>query len=131
AAAWRRDGSPRQAAAAAARAAELLARCEGAGTPLLATGHETVPLTARERDIALLAAGGTPSKDIARTLVLSVRTVDNHLQKIYTKLGVTTRRDLAHALEGRRAQRASAPQEVRRGTCPDGGAVRRGAQRGN
>ncbi|MEO3808317.1 LuxR C-terminal-related transcriptional regulator [Sphaerisporangium sp. B11E5] len=100
AAAWRRDGSPRQAAAATARAMDLRAGCEGAVTPLLATGHETVPLTARERDVALLAAGGVPSKDIARTLVLSVRTVDNHLQKVYTKLGVTTRRDLALVLGG-------------------------------
>ncbi|WP_405148897.1 LuxR C-terminal-related transcriptional regulator [Sphaerisporangium sp. NBC_01403] len=107
--AWRQNGALRQAAAAVARAVELRTRCEGADTPLLATGHEAVPLTARERDIALLAAGGTASKDIARTLVLSVRTVDNHLQKIYTKLGVTTRRDLAHALRGRQAQRIPTP----------------------
>ncbi|MFC4534150.1 helix-turn-helix transcriptional regulator [Sphaerisporangium dianthi] len=109
AAAWRRSGAPRQAAAAAARAAELRTRCEGAETPLLATCHEAVPLTARERDIALLAAGGASSKDIARTLVLSVRTVDNHLQRIYTKLGVTTRRDLAHALRGGPDQRSPGP----------------------
>ncbi|GAA1264799.1 LuxR family transcriptional regulator [Sphaerisporangium rubeum] len=100
AAAWRREGSPRQAAAATARAVELRSRCEGADTPLLAAGHEAVPLTVREREVALLAAGGVPSKDIARTLVLSVRTVDNHLQKVYTKLGVTTRRDLAVVLGG-------------------------------
>ncbi|MEU8267544.1 helix-turn-helix transcriptional regulator [Sphaerisporangium sp. NPDC049002] len=105
----------------AARATELRARCEGADTPLLATGHEAVPLTARERDIALLAAGGTPSKDIAQTLVLSVRTVDNHLQKIYTKLGVTTRRDLAHALGGRQAQRTSTPAAPGRGRFPAAG----------
>ncbi|WP_089208391.1 helix-turn-helix transcriptional regulator [Streptosporangium subroseum] len=109
AAAWRQNGAPRQAAAAAGQALEATARCGGAGTPILATAQATSSLTGRERDIALLAAGGAPSKDIAQTLVLSVRTVDNHLQKIYTKLGVTTRRDLARILQGKPSRRVSAP----------------------
>jgi DNA-binding CsgD family transcriptional regulator len=57
-----------------------------------------VPLTPRERDIATLAARGEPSKDIADRLFLSIRTVNNHLQNVYTKLGVTGRRQLATAL---------------------------------
>ena len=47
-----------------------------------------VPLTARERDIATLAAQGESSKEIAERLFLSVRTVNNHLQNVYSKLGV-------------------------------------------
>ncbi|MFD0310008.1 LuxR C-terminal-related transcriptional regulator [Streptomyces sp. NPDC127119] len=96
--AWRRAGRPRPAAAADHRAAAALAHCEGARTPLLATARAAVPLTARERETALLAAAGNTSMDIARALTLSVRTVDNHLHHAYTKLGVTTRRELARAL---------------------------------
>ncbi|MEV2212429.1 LuxR C-terminal-related transcriptional regulator [Streptomyces sp. NPDC050997] len=96
--AWRRTGHPRRGSAAAHRAATALARCEGAGTPLLATVEAAVALTTREREIALLAAAGNTSKDIAHTLTLSVRTVDNHLHHAYTKLGVTTRRELARTL---------------------------------
>ena len=57
------------------------------------------PLTARERDIATLAAQGESSKVIAARVFLSVRTVTNHLQSVYSKLGVTGRRQLADALE--------------------------------
>ncbi|MBK3575249.1 AAA family ATPase [Streptomyces sp. MBT65] len=98
AAAWRRADRPRRAAAADRRAAAARARCEGARTPLLTTARATAPLTAREREIALLAAVGNSSKDIATALALSVRTVDNHLQHAYAKLGVTTRHELAQAL---------------------------------
>jgi DNA-binding CsgD family transcriptional regulator len=97
--AWRRTCHPRRASAADRLAASALARCEGARTPLLTTARATAPLTAREQEIALLAAAGNASKDIAHTLALSVRTVDNHLQHAYTKLGVTTRRELARTLK--------------------------------
>ena len=63
-------------------------------TPGLATGPSTAGLTARERQIAQLAAGGRSSKEIAEALVLSVRTVDNHLANVYTKLGITGRDQL-------------------------------------
>jgi len=56
------------------------------------------PLTAREREIALLAARGAASNDIARQLFLSPRTVSNHLQSAYAKLGIRRRSELAAAL---------------------------------
>jgi DNA-binding NarL/FixJ family response regulator len=97
AAAFRRAGRPRRAPVAARLAEELAGLCEGARTPL--TGAEAVaPLTARQRDIAALAATGMASKDIAARLHLSVRTVENHLQNAYARLGVTTRAELADAL---------------------------------
>ena len=47
-------------------------------------------LTPREREIAELASRARTSKDIAAALVLSVRTVDNHLSNVYVKLGVSS-----------------------------------------
>jgi DNA-binding NarL/FixJ family response regulator len=41
---------------------------------------------------------GDSSRDIAVKSVLSVRTVDNHLQNVYSKLGVTSRDELAEVL---------------------------------
>ncbi|MEO5873633.1 MAG: helix-turn-helix transcriptional regulator, partial [Streptosporangiaceae bacterium] len=96
---WQADGDQRRAAGALARAATLAASCEGARTPELATVEgRTVPLTQREREICLLAAEGCTSKQIADRLVLSIRTVNNHLQNAYTKLGVGSRSELATAL---------------------------------
>ena len=59
---------------------------------------ELSPLTRREREIALLAAGGLRSRDIADQLNLSSRTVENHLHNVFTKLGISDRADLAAAL---------------------------------
>jgi DNA-binding CsgD family transcriptional regulator len=51
-------------------------------------------LTAQEAHIARLAAEGLTSPEIAAALYLSPRTVEWHLRKIFTKLGVSTRRQL-------------------------------------
>jgi DNA-binding CsgD family transcriptional regulator len=96
--AFDRAGDRRSATAALRRAAELAAACEGAATPALFRARPAVPLSGREREIVRLAAEGLASKDIANRLFLSVRTVNNHLQHAYTKLGVTSRAGLAEAL---------------------------------
>ncbi|MBG0738319.1 hypothetical protein IV500_02590 [Paeniglutamicibacter antarcticus] len=54
----------------------------------------TLSLTAREREIALLASGGASNRDIAMALEVSIRTVEGHLYQIFSKLNVTTRGDL-------------------------------------
>ncbi|MEW9552519.1 AAA family ATPase [Nonomuraea sp. NPDC050783] len=95
---WRRAGNSRRASAAAARSAANAARCEGARTPVLRTAGAATPLTAREGEVAILAAEGLASRDIAAKLSISVRTVDNHLQRVYAKLGVSTRGELAGRL---------------------------------
>lgn len=84
-----------RAAKAGLRAAQLAARCQGARTPALAllTGP-TEQLTARESQIARLAAKGLTNRAIGDQLVVSVRTVDNTLAKVYTKLGINSRDEL-------------------------------------
>jgi DNA-binding CsgD family transcriptional regulator len=52
-------------------------------------------LTSREREVARLAGSGRRSKEIAEQLRVSRRTVEAHLGRIYHKLGVTSRAELA------------------------------------
>ena len=51
-------------------------------------------LTAQEQRVATLAAAGHTNKQIAGTLSLSVKTIEYHLQQIYGKLGINSRRQL-------------------------------------
>ena len=95
-----RRGCGREATALARRAHDLAGRCEGARTFALHV-PESAPLpalTSRELEIATLAAQGLPSKAIAARLFLSARTVDNYLGRVFTKLGVTDRSQLAEIL---------------------------------
>jgi len=94
---FRRDGDQRAGTRLDQRVAELVARCPGARTPGLFRADTPTPLTTREREIAALAAQGISSPDIAARLFLSVRTVNNHLQHVYAKLGVTGRDQLSDA----------------------------------
>jgi len=52
-------------------------------------------LTRREREIALLIAEGLSNKDIASRLVISKRTAEGHVEHILTKLGFTSRTQVA------------------------------------
>lgn len=78
--------------AIAFRLAELLTLCEGVDTPALQLGM--TQLTEREQEIAELAANGLSSRQIAEQLVVSLRTPDNHLFKVYSKLGIAGRAEL-------------------------------------
>lgn len=53
------------------------------------------PLTDREVEVLRLLAQGLTNKDIAQTLILSVRTIDAHLRSIYGKLNVRSRTEAA------------------------------------
>ena len=57
-------------------------------------------LTATERRVAELAVEGLANKEIARTLVVTVNTVEFHLRNTYAKLGIRSRVQLASALQG-------------------------------
>jgi len=93
-----RQGRRGSAQAAAVRAHQLAQTCEGARTPALAAIAAPLPLTTREREIVTLAAGGLSNRQIAQRLVVSVRTVENHLYRACTKLGITDRAELAGLL---------------------------------
>ncbi|SEL78431.1 helix-turn-helix transcriptional regulator [Streptacidiphilus jiangxiensis] len=96
--ALRRAGRTRAATAAARQAASWAAHCEGARTPLLLPAETTTALSGRQREIALLAANGATNKRIAGMLSLSVRTVENQLQRAYVTLGIAGRQELPAAL---------------------------------
>jgi DNA-binding CsgD family transcriptional regulator len=107
AAAFRHDGLLRRASACLHEAEELERRCgTGSGTPGgggggsvgVHAGQGVGRLTRREREVAGLARSGASSREIADKLFLSARTVDNHLLRVYTKLGITSRDELAGAL---------------------------------
>jgi DNA-binding CsgD family transcriptional regulator len=56
-------------------------------------------LTAAERRVALLVAGGRTNPEVAAALFLGERTVASHLTHIYAKLGVRSRTELARKVQ--------------------------------
>jgi DNA-binding CsgD family transcriptional regulator len=71
-------------------------RAAGARIPRAASG---AALTAQEERITALVAEGLSNKEIAARLVLSTKTVEGHLRNVFEKLGVTSRTQLARALQ--------------------------------
>lgn len=93
-----RHADRRSAANAAKRRASILAdRCEGARTPALQAIEIRGLLTSAEWETALMAAHGQPSRRIASDLCLSIRTIENRLQRVYEKLGISSRGRLTEA----------------------------------
>ena len=80
------------------------------------------PLTAREREIACLAADGHTAQAIAQRLVISLRTVETHLAHVYAKLAVSGRREMERRAEelGSAGPDEGAPPG-RRHRCPTTG----------
>lgn len=109
----RRAGRRRAARDALRTAHELFADmgagafAERARTELEATGERArrrsvetaLDLTPREAQIARLASERLTSREIAAQMFISAKTVEYHLGKVFRKLGVSSRRDLAAALE--------------------------------
>jgi DNA-binding CsgD family transcriptional regulator len=77
------------------RAAALAVQCGGANTPALRKAAQPLPLSDREREIAMLLSHGLATRVIAEKLTLSVRTVEGHIYRAMAKTGTTTRDALA------------------------------------
>jgi DNA-binding CsgD family transcriptional regulator len=76
-------------------AAELTATAERARRR---DGDGSARLTAHELAIARLVADGASNQRVAEQLSLSRKTVESHLHKVYTKLGIGSRKQLRDAL---------------------------------
>lgn len=111
-AALRRANSRSEARMRLREGIELAHRCgasalvERANDELAATGaHRRTlllsgldALTASERRVAQLAAGGLSNKEIAQVLFVTVKTVEVHLSRVYRKLDISSRSHLGRAL---------------------------------
>ncbi|HZE15189.1 MAG TPA: helix-turn-helix transcriptional regulator [Mycobacterium sp.] len=91
---FRRHNRRGSALSAGGRASRLIADC-GATTPATRAAAAPLPLTGREREVATLVADGLSNKEIAEALTVSVRTVENHIYRACSHLGVATRLELA------------------------------------
>jgi DNA-binding CsgD family transcriptional regulator len=94
--AHRRAGLLARTLASTAASERLLSQCEGSVIPALPDADPTAPsLSKREDEIARLAARGLSNREIADRLFVSVRTIEGHLHRIYAKVGVNDRSELA------------------------------------
>ncbi|OBJ58532.1 helix-turn-helix transcriptional regulator, partial [Mycobacterium sp. 1423905.2] len=78
--------------------ASSLARRYGLRTPAVKAAGAPLPLSGREREVAALVVAGLSNRQIAERLVVSVRTVEGHLYRLFTKLGINNRDQLIRLL---------------------------------
>jgi DNA-binding CsgD family transcriptional regulator len=91
----RARGATTQATFAVARASRLACHGNGARTPALLAGVAPLEISCREREVATLAANGLSNRQIAERLFVSVRTVEGHVYRACTRLGLPDRAALA------------------------------------
>jgi DNA-binding CsgD family transcriptional regulator len=110
----RRDGRDRLGAAyEMMREMGLLAFAERAGDRLGVAGRKQPDeLTSQETQIVRLARQGLSNVEIASRLFLSPRTVEWHLGKVFTKLGISSRRQLFRGAAPWRSGEWGAPRSA-------------------
>ena len=117
-AALRRDGCRSAAREPLAEALDLAARC--GARPLAARVHEELKATGarprrewrtglqalspRELRVVQLAAEGRTNREIAYQLYVTLKTIEGHLARAYTKLGIERRHELSKFFEGEKTR---------------------------
>jgi DNA-binding CsgD family transcriptional regulator len=81
------------------RAGEMLIASDPARTPILQGRRSSGPLTPRLLEVAQLACQGLRAAEIATKLSINERSVESHIQRIYLRLGVTSRSELIAKME--------------------------------
>ena len=93
-------------------ATPYLARCDrelsACGlTPMKRSRPDPTRLTPQERSVADLVASGMTNREVAAELLVSVKTVEVHLTRIYAKLGITSRGQLGAQSAGRNPEQST------------------------
>ncbi|OBH25179.1 LuxR family transcriptional regulator [Mycobacterium sp. E342] len=78
--------------------ARWLAGKFGLHSPAIDAATQPLPITDREREVAAMVAAGLSNREIADRLSLSGRTVDGHLYRIFAKLDIRSRDELARLM---------------------------------
>ena len=95
----RRSGARSRGTSIGGLADKLLASADTSATPPLQTRRARGALPPRLAEVAQLAAEGLRAAEIAKRLVISERSVESHLQRIYKRLGISSRAELAVELQ--------------------------------
>jgi non-specific serine/threonine protein kinase len=74
--------------------------------PWASTTPRQAALTARETEVARMVATGRTSKEVGAELMVSTRTVETHVGNILTKLGLSSRTQLANWVASRQLGRS-------------------------
>lgn len=88
-----------RAATLASEAAALsleVARLHSAAKAMARRTGSRGPLSARQVEVAELVSAGLSNRQIAERLVVTERTVETHLERIFSRLDITSRAQLAH-----------------------------------
>ncbi|MBP1823282.1 tetratricopeptide repeat protein [Mycobacterium sp. OAE908] len=87
---------------------------EVARRPPRSPAHRDTALTNRQLQLSELIAQGLSNREIADKLVISVRTVESHVDHILSRLGFGSRTQIAAWCAGRRIARDDSPRELHR-----------------
>jgi ATP/maltotriose-dependent transcriptional regulator MalT len=94
---FRRQNRRGPALTASGRADQLVA-ATGAITPATRAAATPLPLSNREREIAVLISQGLSNSEIAEALTLSVRTIEGHIYRACARVDAATRSELAELI---------------------------------
>ncbi len=90
--------NPLGAMRSALRCTEIAVACDHASAGVVEEVRPPTKLSRREHEVASLAAQGLSNRAVAEQLVVSERTVESHLYRVFAKLGISSREELRRHL---------------------------------